>query len=105
MYTKLGKYDQAIEFFAKACTSESLDEARESAYNAMAEAHLLQNKPQLAVEDCNKAIMLGLKHGEPSYWRAKAYRVLGKNDLAKFDENEALGLEFSPLPDLEPGIG
>jgi len=31
----------------------------------------------------------------------KAYRQLGKDDLAKIDELEALGLRFSVVPDLD----
>ena len=102
MYLKLGEYDKAIDYYAKAVSPTSNDNDMAEHYIGLAQVHLLQNKPELAVEDCNKAILEGVspREGDASYWRAKAYRKLGKNDLAKIDENEALGLEFSPLPDL-----
>jgi len=100
IYSKIGDYDNAIKFFTKAISSSTDYEDLKTAYNGSAQVHLSQNKPALAVEDCSKAIALGTNDGECSYLRAKAYRMLGKNELAKIDENEALGLEFSPLPDL-----
>lgn len=95
MYTKLGDYDKAIEFCGKAISPESQDNQRAQAYNLLAEIHLLQHKPELAVEDCAKAIAERDETGAGSYWRSKAYRQLGKNDLAKIDEQEALGLNYS----------
>ncbi|CAN5352729.1 hypothetical protein BH10CYA1_BH10CYA1_17400 [soil metagenome] len=101
MYAKLGDYDNAINFFSKAISPQSSDIDLERAYTGLAEVHLLQNKPTLAIEDCNKAIAEnGHVDGEAIAWRAKAYRQAGKNALAEIDENEALGLEFSPLPDI-----
>ncbi|CAN5352666.1 hypothetical protein BH10CYA1_BH10CYA1_17390 [soil metagenome] len=97
MYTKLGDYDKAVEFFTKALSPNALDNLREEAYSGLAEVHLLAKKPQLAVEDCNKAIAQGTETGAGSYWRGKAYRQLGKNDLAKTDEQQALGLGFLPV--------
>ena len=96
MYTKLGAYDKAIELFTKALSANALDYQREEAYSGLAEVHLLQQKPALAVEDCNKAIAQGTETGAGSYWRAKAYKQLGKTDLAKIDEQQALGLGFVP---------
>ncbi len=101
MYTKLGDYDKAIAYFSKGLLPKSDRYDAERVYQGLAEAHLLQNKPQLALEDCNKALAQeGHTDGEGSILRAKIYRQLGKNDLAKIDENEALGMEFSPLPDI-----
>ncbi len=106
MYTKLGAYDKAIEFIRKALSPDSQDFEREKAYCRLAEVHLLQHQPELAVEDCNNAIMQGAAQGDGSYWRAQAYRQLGKKDLAKIDEQEALGernaqgLGFSLVLDL-----
>ena len=101
MYTKLGNYDKAIQFFGKAISPDSSSGDRERAYSQLAELHLQQHKPELAVEDCNKAIAQGGELGAGSYWRAKAYRQLGKDDLAKIDESEALGLGFSVVPELD----
>lgn len=95
IYTKLGDYDKAIEFCGKAIAPESQDFERERAYSQLAEIHLLQHKPELAIEDCNNGIAEGAESGESSHWRARAYRELGKNDLAKIDEQEALGLNYS----------
>lgn len=95
MYTKLGDYDKAIEFFGKAITPSSSDSERETAYSQLGKVHLLQEKPELTMIDCGKAIAQNGESGAGSYWRAKAYRELGKNDLAKIDEQEALGLGFS----------
>ncbi|MBS1954536.1 MAG: tetratricopeptide repeat protein [Cyanobacteria bacterium SZAS-4] len=101
MYTKLGNYDKAIELFGKAISPDSTYSDRERAYSQLAELHLTQHKPELAVEDCNKAIAQGGELGSGSYWRAKAYRELGKKDLAKIDEAEALGLAFAEVPNLD----
>ncbi|MBS2003107.1 MAG: tetratricopeptide repeat protein [Cyanobacteria bacterium SZAS LIN-5] len=100
MYTRLGNYDQAIEYFSKAITAQPDNDDLETAYNGMAEAHLAQHKPQLAIEDCTKCIKLGLENAEASHLRARAHRELGHDREAQFDDNEAKGLEFSPLPDI-----
>ncbi len=101
MYVKLGDYDNAINFFSKGITPQSDARELERAYTGLAEAHLLQHKPALAIEDSTKAIAEnGHVDGEAISWRARAYRQAGKDELAKIDENEALGLEFSPLPDI-----
>lgn len=101
MYTKLGDYDKAIAFFSKGLLPNSDNYDAERVYNGLAEVHLLQHKPELALEDSTKAIAQeGHTDGEASSIRARALRQLGKNDLAKVDENEALGMEFSPSPDI-----
>ncbi len=100
MYTKLGAYDKAIQFFSQALSADAVDHYREQAFAGLAEVHLLQHKPELAVLDCYKGIAAGARTGALSYWRAKAYNQLGKADLAKVDEHQALGLGFSPLPDI-----
>lgn len=100
MYTKLGDYDHAIEYFSKAIAAQPDGSDLETAYNGTATAHLAQHRPDLAVKDSTNCIMLGTKSAEASHLRAEAYRQLGKKDLAELDENEAIGLEFSPLPDI-----
>lgn len=100
MCTKLGQYDQAIEYFSKAINAQPDNDDLETAYNGMAEVHLAQHKPELAIEDSTKCIKLGQKNAEASHLRARAYRELGKKQEAQCDDNEANGLEFSPLPDI-----
>jgi len=100
MYTKLGKYDQAIDYFSKAIAAQPDNDDLESAYNGLAEVHLEQHKPDLAVLNTTKCIELGLKNAEASHLRARAYRELGKMRDAQCDDDKANGLEFSPLPDI-----
>jgi tetratricopeptide (TPR) repeat protein len=102
---KAGDGDSAIRHFSKILSaSDKLtkkdhpDYEKERAYNGVAQVHLRQNKPELAIQDCTAAILLNRQPntGESHYWRAKAYRALGKNDLARIDEQLSVGREFIP---------
>ncbi len=107
-YIKLGDYDSAIKCFSKAIAlngSESGDRYEQklvlaNAYTGLAEAYVLKQNPKLAIEYANKTLRLSAtqNYAAATYWRAKAYRMLGKNNLAKVDENILLGLEFDVSP-------
>ncbi len=105
MYCKLADYDNAIKYYNRTIT-ESTDESElQKAYDGRAEVHLLVNKPELSVQDCNKSI--GLDNPDfrtaaaPYHWRALAYKKLGKGALAKFDQDQSIALNFSPEPELD----
>ncbi len=104
MYCKLADYDNAIKYYNKTVTESTDDSELQTAYDGLAEVYLLLNKPELSVQNCNKAIGLDdpdFRTAAPYHWRALAYRKLGNSEAAKSDEDRAIALDFSPEPELE----
>jgi tetratricopeptide (TPR) repeat protein len=103
-YCKLADYNNAIKYYNKTITDSTDESELQTAADGLAEVHLLLNKPELSVQDCYKAIGFNNtdpRSGAPYYWRALAYKKLGQSALAKFDQDQAIALNFSPEPELE----
>jgi TonB family protein len=86
-------FDQALADYEKSLQLAEKDAHRSVALGEIAEVYVEQDKPDEALTKINEAISLNPN----DYWnyrtRAKAYRKLGKNDLAEDDEQKADSLD------------
>ncbi len=90
---KARKFNEAIATCTKAL---SLDSNSVAAYDTRGHAELELKQYQNAVADFSKAISLDATLGSTHYFRAMAYRSLGKDDLARKDELRASELGYTP---------
>jgi tetratricopeptide (TPR) repeat protein len=89
-YSQEAKYDEAIVEFNKAIQIKPTS----TAYSFRSYVYLLQNKPALAMEDCNKAIEIDSSNTQAYNNRAAAYQKLGNFNQAIIDCNKVI--EINP---------
>lgn len=88
-YNNIEQYEKAVEDCSKAI---DLNPNNAHAFNNRGFAYSQLEQYEKAIDDYTKAIALNPKYKSAYYNRARAYRAIGKETLAKADEDIALTL-------------
>jgi len=86
-----GDIDQAIALFTEAIT---LNPQSSPLYAKRASLYLKQMKPNAAIRDCNRAILLNPDSPAAYKWRGKANRLLGDWEAAAKDLETACKIDY-----------
>ncbi|GAB1605045.1 hsc70-interacting protein-like [Argonauta hians] len=86
-----GDLEKAIELFTIAIKNNPTSANQ---YAKRASVFVKMLKPNAAIKDCEKAILLNPDSAQPYKWRGKAYSQLGKWELAYQDLSTACKLDY-----------